>query len=251
MISCLALTGCFDNKDKPQDIPTVTSLEELSKTNRAEIVRLYLRGSSVPVKDADLTDLPSLKVLDLSELKLKTVPTQVFNLGTLEQLYLAYNELTALPPETEKLASLQYLNLDGNKIPVLGDDVAKLTELRWLRLNNNRLSSLPMSFNGLKKLQRIYLKGNRFKSVPECLKGLPLLEDISLDSNPEVKEIPAWVAELPSLCNLSFSGCGISKMPENLEGFRKLKSLQLSGCPIPPEEMARIRSVLTKVAIVF
>jgi Leucine-rich repeat (LRR) protein len=47
------------------------------------------------------------------------------------------------------------------------------------------------------------------------------------------------------------NGCKISKLPENLEGLKNLRSLQLSGCPIEKKEMERIRAVLVKTAIVF
>jgi Leucine-rich repeat (LRR) protein len=250
-IACLAFSGCFDNKNKPEDVPTVSSVEQLSKTNRAEVVRLYLRGSKTAVKEADLSDLPSLKVLDLSELRYKTIPSAVFKLTNLKQLYFAYNELETLPSDMANLKELEYLNLDGNRLVTLGENLAPLTNIRWLRLNGNRLKDLPQSISAMASLQRIYLKNNRMKEVPECLKGMQLLEDISLDGNVAITEIPDWVVELPSLHNLSFSGCGIKKLPDDIGGFKKLKSLNLSACPISVEEMARIREALPKVAIVF
>ena len=115
---CVVFSGCFDNKGKPEEVPTVSSLQDLSKTNRAEVVRLYLRASSVPIVDSDLTGLTSLKVLDLSELKMKKIPSNVFSISSLKQLYFAYNDLEAIPSEIANLKELDYLNLDGNKLKV-------------------------------------------------------------------------------------------------------------------------------------
>ena len=41
--------GCFKNQGKPADVPTVIGLEALAKTNRAEVVRLLLRGTKTPI----------------------------------------------------------------------------------------------------------------------------------------------------------------------------------------------------------
>ena len=36
--ACLACAGCFDNHSRPADVLTVTSLDALAATNRAEVV---------------------------------------------------------------------------------------------------------------------------------------------------------------------------------------------------------------------
>ena len=102
----------------------------------------------------------------------------------------------------------------------------------------------------LVNLRRIYLKGNRFTAVPETLKDLPALTDVDLSVNP-IKEVPAWLAEKKGLKNLSFSRTMVTKLPENLDAWKSLQSLQLGDLSISPEEMARIRKALPNVAIVF
>ena len=42
--AALACAGCFDNRAKPEDVPTVIGLQTLIATNRANIVRVILRG---------------------------------------------------------------------------------------------------------------------------------------------------------------------------------------------------------------
>ena len=77
-VACAALTGCFDNHGRPQDATPVTSLAALAATNRAEVVRLYLRGGTEPLAKGALADLPRLRELDLSERALAAVPEEVF-----------------------------------------------------------------------------------------------------------------------------------------------------------------------------
>ena len=168
----------------------------------------------------------------------KSVPAE-------NRVYLSDKGLKALPQVNAKA---DYLNLDRNQLEK-ADGVEKLTELKWLRLNDNRLSALP-DLKGLVRLRRIYLKNNRFTAVPETLKDLPSLTDVDLSGNP-VKEIPAWLAEKKGLKNLSFSRTQLTKLPANLEAWKSLQSLQLGDLNISAEEMARIRSALPNVAIVF
>ena len=168
----------------------------------------------------------------------KSVPAE-------NRVYLSDKGLKALP---EINAKADYLNLDRNELTNVSA-VATLTELKWLRLNDNKLAALP-DLKGLVKLRRIYLRNNKFAAVPETLKDLPVLTDVDLSGNP-VKEVPQWLVEKRGLKNLSFSRTQIVKLPENLEAWKSLQCLQLGDLNISPAEMARIRSALPNVAIVF
>ena len=154
----------------------------------------------------------------------------------------------ALKRGEDAASTIDYLNLDRNQLEK-ADGVEKLTGLKWLRLSDNKLAALP-DLKGLVNLRRIYLRNNKFAAVPETLKELPALTDIDLSGNP-IKEIPQWLAEKKGLKNLSFSRTQIVKLPENLEAWKSLQCLQLGDLNISAAEMARIRSALPNVAIVF
>ena len=168
----------------------------------------------------------------------KTVPAE-------NRVYLSDKALKVFPQVTP---TADYLNLDRNELTDI-TGVEKLTALKWLRLNNNQLEKLP-DLKALTSLRRIYLKNNRFSEVPETLKDLPALTDIELSGNP-IKEVPEWLAKKEGLKNLSFNRTQITKLPADLSAWKSLKSLQLGDLRMPAEEMARIRSALENVAIVF
>ena len=128
--ACAVLTGCFDNRERPQDAMPVTSLATLAATNRADVVRIYLRGGTEPLVDGSLKDLPALRELDLSERKLKTFPLEIFALPSLTRLWFARNELAQIPAEVAKMPALQYLNLDGNKLTVVPESLGDAAKLR-------------------------------------------------------------------------------------------------------------------------
>ena len=168
----------------------------------------------------------------------KSVPAE-------NRVYLNDKGLKSVPAVNAKA---DYLNLDRNQLTNV-NAVAALTELKWLRLNDNRLAALP-DLKALVNLRRIYLRNNRFAAVPETLKDLPALTDIDLSGNP-VREVPQWLAEKKGLKNLSFSRTQVVKLPENLEAWKSLQRLELGDLNVSAAEMARIRSALPNVAIVF
>ena len=251
--ACLAFAGCFDNHSKPADVVTVTSLDALAATNRAEVVRLFLRGTPRPVTDADLEGLSdsALQQLDLSENN-QQVPGAVWRLKGLTSLWFARNKLEVIPDEIAQLPALTYLNLDGNAVTAVPDSLAGATKLRWLRLNENKVSSLPASLSALKDMRRIYLRKNQLTAVPEVVKEWPELEDLVLDGN-AITSVPDWVGkDLKKLKALSLKGCPITRLPEDLSGLRNLTTLNVADCPFPSEEVERIRKALgDDVVILF
>ena len=252
--ACLASAGCFDNHSKPADVVTVTSLDALAQTNRAEVVRLFLRGAPRPVTDADLEGLSDSKLqqLDLSELNLDKVPAKVWGLKGLTSFWFVRNKLAAIPDEVVQLPALTYLNLDGNAITTVPDSLKDAKKLRWLRLSGNQIGELPNSLSELKDLRRLYMRQNKLTSVPEVVKDWPELEDLILDDNP-ITNVPAWVGtDLKKLKALSLKGCPIARMPEDLSGLRNLTTLNVADCPFPSEEVERIRKALgDNIVILF
>ena len=163
--ACALLAGCFDNWGRPAAATPVTSLAALAATNRADVTRLYLRGGKEEIGDAAFADLPNLRDLDLSELKLKKLPTSVLSLKALKNLYLARNEFESVPDGLAQLPELIYLNMDGNKLASVPASLAGAANLRWLRLNENSIHDLPKELAALKELRRIYLKHNQLAAI--------------------------------------------------------------------------------------
>lgn len=70
--------------------------------------------SEVP---SDLLSLQKLRILDLSQNSLQSIPKGFKNVASLAELDLSDNNITTLPPELGLLEdSLQVLRLDGNPL---------------------------------------------------------------------------------------------------------------------------------------
>ena len=246
----LIVAGCFDNKGKPEDVPTAIGLATLMATNRAGIVRVILRGDKAAIPADALSGLDSIRMIDLSERETKDVPKEVLALKGIKEFYFVRNGMESIPDLGGWADTLDYLNLDGNAIGEIPASVGGLVRLKWLRLNGNRIKELPASLATLKDLRRIYLKQNELSAVPEVMKEWTELEDVSLDENP-IASVPDWMVAMPNLRRVSLNGTRITRLPADLKPWRRLDLLALGGCHVPADEMRRIRKELPDVAIVF
>lgn len=76
--------------------------------------------------------------------------------------------------------------------------------------------NFPASLADFKNLQTFYVE-NGLDKVPEELKGLKSLEFLSFPNNPNLTELPEWIADLPNLMALSAKGTNPNlKIPEKL-----------------------------------
>jgi len=117
--------------------------------------------------------------LDLSNRYIRSFPTEIFNFQDhidvdniwygakqLRVLNLDNNQLTSLPPEIKSLHVFEELCLNNNQLTSLPPEIGQLTGLRRLSLENNRLISLPPELRFLTNLQRLDLAGNPLISPP-------------------------------------------------------------------------------------
>lgn len=79
----------------------------------------------------------------------------------------------------------------------------ELTHIDFTNSSNENVDlKFPKEMAKLNNLQTFYVE-NAISEVPEYLKGLEKLEFLSFPKNKNLKEIPEWVADLPSLIALS------------------------------------------------
>jgi Leucine-rich repeat (LRR) protein len=144
--AALMCAGCFDNKGKPEDVPTVIGLKALASTNRTGVVRVILRGDKGAITADMLSGLDSVKMIDLSERGTSAVQPEVLKLKGIKEFYFASNGMVSIPDLSGWAATLDYLNLDNNSIKEIPESLAKLTGLKWLRLNGNQIKEVPAEF---------------------------------------------------------------------------------------------------------
>ncbi|MDR2303305.1 MAG: AAA family ATPase [Treponema sp.] len=135
--------------------------------------------------------------LDLSDLGLEEVPSELERGSFIAVLTLAHNRLQDLPPWFERFNVLQHLDLSNNRLAVLPRVICSIPQLKSLNLRGNELSSLPESMEGLSSLETLDLSRNRLNAVPEALGSMKALRKLDLNLN-RIDKLPEKIRRLSS-----------------------------------------------------
>jgi len=138
-----------------------------------------------------------LKVFELPNNDLKSLPTEIGKLINLQELNLFSSGLIEIPAEIGNLVNLQVLYLAFNNITELPPEIGKLINLNKLEIyRDTLLYSLPYEIGNLINLDTMYLVGNNFKTLPNSIVNLsPDLLNIAFNKiNPDSlsDEVKAW-----------------------------------------------------------
>ncbi|KAL0965115.1 hypothetical protein UPYG_G00276990 [Umbra pygmaea] len=107
----------------------------------------------------------------------------ISSLVTLKVLDLHENNLTSLPDNIGQLASLQVLNLEKNQIKALPESIGDLRRLQTLNMKGNSLSQLPSSVGRMSSLRTLDLSENSIRELPRELALARTLESLTLDTS--------------------------------------------------------------------
>ncbi|KAM9324287.1 E3 ubiquitin-protein ligase LRSAM1 [Gastrophryne carolinensis] len=118
----------------------------------------------------------------------------VLDLATLKVLDLHDNQITSLPVDIDQLTSLRVLNVERNDLRALPDSIGKLVQLQTLNVKGNKLKTLPATIGGLRCLRTLDITENRLTELPRALANIRTLETLSLDS-------AAMMFPPPSVCS--------------------------------------------------
>jgi internalin A len=107
-------------------------------------------------------------VLNLSEIRLRTVPEGLRGLHSVELLDLSSNDIEVVPAWFGELSALRGLLLNNNEIETLPDSFGSLQKLTTLDLSENRLTKLPRAILRC-PLSYLELHGNESLELPESM----------------------------------------------------------------------------------
>ncbi|KAK3204291.1 hypothetical protein Dsin_018337 [Dipteronia sinensis] len=173
------------------------------RPNCPDLLTLFLqRNYQLRVIPSSFFDfMTSLKVLNLSKTRVKSLPKALFQLKELQILILRHCErLFMLPSEVGCLECLEVLDLQGTEISKLPDEIGKLASLRHLEV----------SFYGSIDYSE-YIKLPRELISTGIISRLHALETLSIVVHPgdqrwyeNVKSVITEISNLMELSSLSF-----------------------------------------------
>ncbi|XP_059404128.1 E3 ubiquitin-protein ligase LRSAM1-like isoform X2 [Carassius carassius] len=103
-------------------------------------------------------------------------------LATLKVLDLHENKLTSLPDDIGQLLSLQVLNVEKNRLKQLPDSIGDLRHLQTLNVKENSLTVIPVSVGHMSSLRTLDLSENSIRELPKELASVRTLESLILDA---------------------------------------------------------------------
>ncbi|ESO94189.1 hypothetical protein LOTGIDRAFT_232448 [Lottia gigantea] len=169
-----------------------------------------------------------LKLLDLSDNNIKTLPVDIGLLVGLHSLYIQNNLLQTIPVSIGSLLSLTSLDLANNQINNIPESFWSLTGLRYLNFDTNGLTALSSSIGLLVNLQTLSLRSNKITHIPESIGCLLNLEVLNICDN-ILTVLPESLSGLINLCEVKANNCGLTSLPSTIGSCQSLKILQLNN----------------------
>lgn len=187
----------------------------------------YVAGEFLDLSDLHLTVLPpeitqlrSLRALNLDDNRFEGVPSELLDFPRLEWLSFENNRLSSLPHELEQLHHLKYLDLGRNQFKRFPLSLCSLVGLEELNLSDQRGNpkiSPPDKIHNMHSLRRLHLAAANIAKFPPGLFLLPELEELNLHNSYLPETMPAEFTKLPKLRTLC--GWDASKIKPPLPHF--------------------------------
>ncbi|KAG7202197.1 hypothetical protein KM043_015874 [Ampulex compressa] len=204
-ISSLAKTKIVIKKNSEYPI-----LEGFPKTTE----ELSLTGLGRKSFDRQILRLQNLKVLNLSENQLSSLPKELGNLPHLQELVIAQNQLGKGTiskwlwlDQVAIKSNLRLLDISDNLLQELPKQIGKLDALVTLKVRQNMLRSLPQSIGNLPSLRYLDLSKNLLTHVTGSMKNLKLLElDISENAFSNFEPYSMCKIDVPTLIECAARG---------------------------------------------
>ncbi|XP_057778279.1 uncharacterized protein LOC130997018 [Salvia miltiorrhiza] len=203
----MSLIGCKMELPKCPKCPNMYTL--LLQSLKQEAERL---------PESFFAHMESLKVLDLNQMEITTLPGSIGKLVNLKSLYLnGCLGIVALPPEADRLVKLEFLDISGTSISTLPEVIGCMVNMRCLRAS--------LSAKGGKQLEVII--------PPGIISNLRNLEELSIvtdfdfqgDNGIAVAErLAKELADLEHLNTLCFNFPNVSSLETFVTNSKALKN---------------------------
>lgn len=199
-----------------------------------------------------ITNLPHLKVLDLSRNFIPTIPDSIKKLISLKKLNLRGNGIENLPEWIGNLKSLRFLDLSHNSyshrvkvgIEKLPESIGKLKNLKILHLEDCALKFLPETIGDMDQLEELYLEVNMLQNLPQSIGNLKLRKLILRRNN--LTSLPKTIGNLEFLEEFDLYFNNLVELPESIGNLQKLKKLNLghNGLKSLPEPIWNLKNLI-------
>ncbi|KER33405.1 hypothetical protein T265_12619 [Opisthorchis viverrini] len=242
-LQSLALLDLSGNKltTLPEEVGRLSSLKVLNLScnilseipetvyDLLNLQSLDLSENNLSVLSPSIRKLKGLQVLLCASNQLRYLPEEITCLSNLLVLRLMNNQLCYLPRAFSSLKSLLVLQLDSNHFDHIPSQLFKCVSLVELSMQDNKIMGvLPKELSQLVNLRALNIAYNYFTTLTDALTKLEKLEYLNLNGN-SMRNVDISLRTLQQLQEISFAGCGMSSVPDDIGCLKNLMILNLSG----------------------
>lgn len=233
------------------------------------IKNLQLTTRSVPDEIEMVTQLQALTIEKPYGEQQTILSEKLGSLYTLKILNLSNCGLVTLPKWIGMLINIEHLNLNANPLTSLPETIGNLSKLRSIDLSDTPLSELPESFSTLTNLSEVKIDrctNLNFKNIFQVLGRMPNITMLSIHVTKEIageigalvhvktliltsatdipQTIPTSVASLENLERLIIRLVGELIIPQALTQLRQLKVLIVEAKQIAlPDSIEHLKNL--------
>ena len=180
------------------------TLEQLRRGELKGIKRLQLSESLAEFPEEIYQLADSLEVLDLSNNRLRDLPSDLTRLKHLKIFFASNNLFEHVPDVLGDMPNLEMIGFKHNRIEYVSEQCLP-KQTRWLILTDNCLKALPDNIGELSRLEKFALAGNQLTALPTSFAQLHNLGLLRISAN-ALTHFPEAILALPKLAWLAFSG---------------------------------------------
>ncbi len=160
------------------------AVERIEEAREIGSTVLDLSNLNLKFLPSEIGGLNGLRTLNLSKNPLIDLGSAINHLTRLTKLVITNSELTHIHPDIGKLNHLVSLDISSNKLIDLPPEIGKLENLVYLNVAYNQVSRLPFEIGQLTDLNSFGLAQNQLLNLPKSLKNIKGLEELDLRGNP-------------------------------------------------------------------
>ena len=142
------------------------------------------------------------------------------------------------------------LDLSKEKLKVVPEELKQFKNLNALDLSNNKLKELPTWIGDFQYLQEFRAAKNKLVDFPIGICELKELERLDLSQN-ALTGLPACIGRLNQLVSLDLWSNDLAEFPDEMEGMKALRFMDLRVIQMEQPDMDRIQDLLPKAKIYF
>lgn len=177
-------------------------------SNLTSLEILDLKGNALTALPNEIVDMKRLRILNVAENALESVPFAELAQLPLTELVLRKNKLsgTLMEPPVTSFESLQTLDISANQIKLLvpSGSMIELPVLHTLSMSMNRMQELP-DMSSWASLLTLTADENTISVIPQSFCSLMKLRQADFSGN-DIRVVPAEISRMDNLSMIRLSG---------------------------------------------